>query len=235
MALGADCVPVHARDRRRHGRRRALRLAGAACDVVGAAVGAMATTGPGEARLRAGPGRLRLLLPGPGGACRGRWRVVARRGGHRPHPRRPARLSTCGPGWSPGSANWGPTSDVLVGGARSRTPTCSRYRRDGFTGRQGVAVCSIGAARAREHGAGRAMATAARPHAAREQVAAARDRPPSVTAGRCDASIVVTQDMSRPPTSSPRRSRRHRRRGEPRPGGRAKQADVRWRWDCAGT
>ena len=152
MALGADCVPLAlVGDDDRTVAAVHCGWRGLVVDVVGAAVGAMADHGSGIAHAVIGPAVCGTCYPVPPD----RARLVAESGRGAVAD---AALVTC-PDGQPGiDVRRGVVARLLglglpaesltvVGGCTVEDPQLFSYRRDGRTGRQGIAVCRSGPGR----------------------------------------------------------------------------------------
>ena len=152
VALGADCVPiVLIGDDDRTVAVAHCGWRGLVADVLGAVVGSMADHGSGVAHAILGPSVCGRCYPVPA-------ERAAQVADARPGPVSHAALVTCADG-QPGIdvrlgavarlVNLGiaPDAITLAGGCTVEDPGLFSYRRDGVTGRQGVAACRHGLAR----------------------------------------------------------------------------------------
>ena len=152
VALGADCVPiVLIGDDDRTVAVAHCGWRGLVADVLGAVVGAMADHGSGVARAILGPavcGRCYPVPPERAAEVADAW----------PGPVSQSALVTCADG-QPGidvrrgaaarlaALGVAPDAIAYAGGCTVEDPGLFSYRRDGVTGRQGVAACRHGLAR----------------------------------------------------------------------------------------
>jgi YfiH family protein len=152
VALGADCVPVVLiGDDDRTVAVAHCGWRGLVADVLGAVVAAMADHGSGVARVILGPAVCGRCYPVPPERA---WEVAAAW----PGPVADAALVACADG-QPGidvrrgaaarlvGLGVAPDAITLAGGCTVEDPGLFSFRRDGVTGRQGVAACRHGLAR----------------------------------------------------------------------------------------